>query len=103
LNREVVPILGILLYKVFIEMSESQSVPLFMLPILTCIHLQALVSQVHCVVLGRSVVIHGGSAQVSLFVKIHFEIIGQQAPHSDVKFAGFIKQRPFNILLNDPK
>ena len=66
------------------------------------VHLEAVISQMHHVVLVVEAIPARASAQVALLIDVNTEVSRHKGPHSYVKFATIIKQRPFDVLLHDP-
>lgn len=91
------------LIQVVLELRERQSIALFMSAIIFLVNLQALIGQVHRVVLFVEIVVCARGAQVPLPVEVNTEIVGDERPHADVELASLVQEGPLDVLLNDPE
>jgi hypothetical protein len=92
------------LIDVTLQVIERKGIAFFVGSIVVLVlNLEALVGQVHVVVLVTEVVLAGSCADVSVPVHVDAEVASYERPDSDVELTRVVKKRLFNVLLHDPE
>lgn len=98
----IVVVLGVVLVKVGLELVVTQNVAQLVCRVVVTLDLQAVVGQVHEVVLRLCVVFTGARPQVAGLVKVYSKVLRDHRPHSYIELAAPKEKRLLDILLDDP-
>lgn len=95
-------VLAVVLVKVLLQVVVVERVALFVLRVALAFDLQALVRQVHEVVLVPQVVLSGAGAQVAMLIKIDTVVVRDDRPDANVKLSTVEQKRVLYVLLHHP-
>ena len=90
------------LIKVLLENLKANCVSIFMFSIVVSILLQAVIGEMHVVVLILERVIVRAGPQIALLVVIELVLVWCISPHSDIELSPFEQHWLLNVLLNHP-
>ena len=96
------PVLAVMLVEVALQVVIVQRVALLVLRVALAFHLEALVSQVHEVVLVVEVVLGGTGPQIAVLVEVNAKVVGDNGPDPNVELAPIEEKGVLDVLLHDP-
>ncbi len=94
--------LRIVLIKVPLQVIVAQSIAFLMLSIAFTFDLQTLICQVYISVLGFEIILGRTCSQITMLVEVNSKIVGNDSPHTHIKFASIKQKWMFHILLDHP-